>query len=853
MLTRLRAFFGALLRRRRMESEMDAELRFHMEAYVEDLVRSGIPRPEAQHRAGIEFGGVTCTKEDCRQSLGLRLIDEPRQDLRYAARSMRRNPGFALTAICTLALGLGTLATAFSVFNAFALRPFPVRDGRSLYWFEWQARDSNHAPTTWREFTDLRAQQTAFSDVLAYQPALAPLMGRQAWVNEVSGNYFTMLGGLTCMGRPILESDDAPSSPAVAVVAYDMWKSRLGADPSAVGRTLYVRGQPVEIVGVACPEFNGLSRSPVAAWVSQALSATLANKGPYGPQEDAWTLVGRLKPGMGPEGARAALLAYGRDVSADWKDVDTPERVQLEQRWLYWAQGVHIGGFQRIFVVFGLILLIACANVSNMMLARCLARQREIGVRISLGAGRGRMIRQLLTESLLLALPAALAAFAVAHVTIKAAVWLAPNVFSIGPTDLTPDWRVMAFLLAAGACSTLMFGLAPALQATRSSLVQANRGEFANGYRPALLRNALVAIQVTLCAFLLILASVALLQERVVASQGAGMDVHNVFSVRLPWKFQAPVAARLRSDPRVVSVGAYSFGGLSYVDDAARSGRRIYVPNSMVSPEYFGILRAPILRGRNFSEADAGADVAILSEAAARRLCPRQDALGRTLTFSGLAQATVVIGIVRDAVYNGYIEVEHGRLNTAYAFLPIDPKLSAPSLLVRTRGDAGPARRAIETEVDRLTLGEAGEAVPMEQMQAGWQSIHRVLLGITGFLGLQALLLTVAGIYGVLSHLVSQRKQEIGIRIALGADGGAVARMVLRQSAWLAAAGAAIGAVLALGAARVMANNAMAMIAFDPAGYAVGMLVVIAAAMAASWVPARRAVRINPAVMLRCD
>jgi ABC-type lipoprotein release transport system permease subunit len=350
------------------------------------------------------------------------------------------------------------------------------------------------------------------------------------------------------------------------------------------------------------------------------------------------------------------------------------------------------------------------------------------------------------------------------------------------------------------------------------------------------------------------LASVALRQERAVASQGAGLDVHNVFSVRLPGKFQAPADARLRSDPRVVSVGAFRFGGLSFMDDAAMSGRRIYVPNSMVSPEYFGILRVPILRGRNFSEADAGAEVAILSEAAARRLCPRQDALGRTLTFSSPRSATVtVIGIVRDAVYNGYIEVENGRLNTASVFFPMDPKLNDLSLLVRTRGDAGPARRAIETEVDRLTLGEAGEAIPMEEMQAGWQSNRRILLGITGFLGLQALLLTVTGIYGVLSHLVSQRKREIGIRIALGADGGAVARMVLRQSAWLAAAGAAMGAVLALGAARVMASNAMAMIAFDPVGYAVGMSVVIAAALAASWVPARRAVRVDPAVTLRCD
>jgi predicted permease len=447
------------------------------------------------------------------------------------------------------------------------------------------------------------------------------MAGKDASVQAVTGNYFNMLGGGICMGRPILESDDGPGS-GVAVASYAAWKRRLGANPEAVGTKLYLRGRPVEVVGVACPEFNGLEERRVDFWVSlaHAWSAT-DNADVFGPEAQlTLTVVGRLKPGVTMEGAEASLLAYGQQMSPTWQTFMTypvtgatvrepyhgkpPRTVTLRQAaTVLPLDRDSIGSFMPMFAAFGLILLIACANVANMMLARGLARQREIGIRISLGAGRGRMIRQLLTESLLLALPAALAAFVVAQGTIQAALWLQVNVlhadqrWSLGLWNAAPDLRVLAFLMATAGIATLGFGLMPAIQASRSRLVEANRGEFATDYRPARLRSALVVAQVTLCALLLILAGVTLRSERRIASQNLGVDARGVFTVTInrsmtaDKQFRQPAMERLLSLPRTAALGVCSFplGSGSMWANVVSGNGTIGIPYNLVSPEYFGV------------------------------------------------------------------------------------------------------------------------------------------------------------------------------------------------------------------------------------------------------------------------
>jgi predicted permease len=577
----------------------------------------------------------------------------------------------------------------------------------------------------------------------------------------------------------------------------------------------------------------------------------------FGPEQPAsLTPVIRLKPGVALETAKAALLVYGRQVESVWPGGKPPDRVLASSR----ATGVPlqrgITAFLPVFVAFGMILLIACANVSNMMLARCLARRREIGIRISLGAGRGRVVRQLLTESLLLALPAAAAAFGVAWGAIRAFMWLVFAYIVAGKmrqVDLSPDFRVLVFLLAAAGIATLAFGLMPAVQATRSSLVEANRGEFANDYRPSRLRSLLVVVQVSVCAMLLISAAITLRRERAVASQDTGLDPRGAFGVSVQDKLRTPVADRLRAEPGVASVGAL----LEYPADAEAvgSGPRVRTHYMLASPEYFDVFRIPMLRGRKFSQAEANADanVSVVSETAARKLWPGQEAVGRTLVVRGVGTA-VVIGVARDSFQDWDAQ---GQPEKTYVYFPANAgsQLHGMMLLVGMKGGIGieRARRVIASAVDAAAPGAADEILPQEEVLAGKLLPFRLLAGITGFLGGLALLMTLSGIYGVLSYLVTQRRKEFGIRIALGAEGKDVARMVFRQSLKLAACGAALGALLALGAARLMAHSMELIDPFDWRGYVAGAFVVLAAAGAASWVPALRALRVDPAVTLRCD
>ncbi len=797
------------------------------------------------------------------------------QDLRFAARTFHKSPGFALTVIGTLALGLGVLATSFSLFSALVLRPFAVRDPYSLYEFYWHGKGFIHSPGSWREFTEMRRQNPVFSELLAVNSRTASMAGPSATVMAVSGNYFSMLGARICMGRPLVESDDTPGL-AIAVAGYKAWQRRLGSDPHAVGSKVYLRGRPVEIVGVACPEFMGLDAAPPDFWVSMGLSGTLTSstEALIDQTTPMFSVVGRLKPGMTPEGARAALLTYGAQMSGGWKDAQgkPPEGVMLMQRaTLAELNFGAIKGFSVVFVIFGLILLIACANVSNMMLARGLGRQREIGVRISLGAGRARVVRQLLTEGLLLAIPAALAAYGVTYAAIRAGMWLLvttlpPEVRSQARLwGVTPDYRVLAFLLLVAGAATLAFGLAPAIQATRPDLVRANRGEFSGDYRPSRLRNALVVAQVTVCSLLLISAAVSLRSERMIAGTETGIDAHGAFAVvSTTAQSRITAARRLASDPAVASVAASLEVPFSGYHSVAPLGAAAKMRVNMVSPGYFAGLGIPLLRGRNFSEeeADAEAPVALLSETAARRLWGSQNPLGRILEMNQPQwvregtervpsfRSAMVVGVVRDAIFEWD---DNGPVRSC-AYFPASPTgRRGVSLLVRVKGDPEAGRRSIEAAVGEPAPGGLGALVSVEQMLRMRLYPFQALLTITGFLGGLALLLTISGIYGVLSYVVSQRRREIGIRMALGADAHAVTRSLLVQTLRLAGIGGALGALMALGVARLIAHNVQPVDVFDFRGYIGGVAIVLAAAIAASWAPTRRAVHINPADSLRCE
>ncbi|HXB73278.1 MAG TPA: ABC transporter permease [Candidatus Acidoferrales bacterium] len=858
-----------LARRRKFEEDLAEEMRIHREMAAETLGPEGA-------RA---FGSVALSLEDSRAVWGLAWLDSWLQDLRYAARGFRKTPGFALTVIGTIGLALGLNTTVFTVFDSYMLKPYAVRDPYGLYSFTWVTTKGQGHDFTWQEYSELARQKGVFTDSFAYQKLFAGADGHGMFGQLVSGNYFTMTGAGMTMGRPILPEDAAaPGSGAVMVLSYPAWKNKFGGDAGIIGRKVFLRGQPMEVVGVADPAFAGLETVPVEFWVPLTMHFPLMGKPDlFGPGHPAvLEVIGRLHPGTSVDVAKAALAGWAAGMTADRpKDQQAVAAALFSKATSISMTNDAIATFSPFFVAFGLVLLIACANVSNMMLARALARQREMGIRVSLGAGRARLIRQLLTESLLLAVPAAVAGFLISELTIQLAerlLWATlPPAFAkvVTMPNLAPDARVFGFILLASAAATLLFGLVPAVQTTGSSLVQANRGDFSNDYRPTRLRNALVVMQVTVCALLLICAGVVLRSARWVAQQNVGLDTHNVLDLRMAEKYQAKVAERLAGEPVVEAMTAAwkapLYGESRHISVVA-AGRKesVGLSYNLVSGPFFSVFRIPVLRGRTFTaeETNGGAPVVLVSETAARRLFPDRDALGQAIALQprehrnpyydrvpGHANARV-IGIVKDAITG---TIANGP-DIGYLYFPTSARDAYnDSLLVRVKGDSAAARRALVAALDQIAPSLADQINPMDDVFAVQIYPFRIMFWLSSFLGGLGLVLTASGIYGVMSYLVSQRTKEIGIRVALGADVRMVIAMVVKQSMRLAAVGTVAGIGLTLAVAPVFAHELKAINPYDVVAYAGGMLLVLAAVLAASFYPSRRAARIDPSVTLRCD
>ena len=843
-----------LWERNRFEADLEEEIRLHREM-------SG----------KAAFGSTALFLEQSREVWGIAWLESWKQDVRYALRSFRRSPGFALGVIGAIGLGIGLNTTMFTVFNAYALRPYAVHDPSALYGVSWYGKTGNGHWFTWDQFRDLRGRRTAFSDLIATTNVAVSMNGRVVLAQTISGNYFSMLGAGIAQGRPLTEEDNG----AVAVVGYQMWRNSFGSDPALVGKKIYLHGVPFEVVGIGSEAFGGLESVPTGLWVPLRMSPALMDNGDLlaAPQRELLRVVGRLRSGVRPEAAQSDTLAWARSFASDAVGVSLVSRatsVPLTRD--------AIITFIPIFTAFGLVLLIACANVSNMMLARALARQREIAIRVSLGAGRARLIRQLLTESVLLALPAAAAGFLLSEITIDGARRLlfatVPDAFRriLALENLSPDWRVFAFILAASIAAAVAFGLVPAVQTTRSRIVEANRGDFSSDYRPSRLRNFLVVAQVGICTLLLITTVIVLRSEGRAADQKIGFDTHSVWDVRALARFQRPVAGRLSAEPGVEMVAAawraplYGTGrGIRVIPSNEKSRDPVGVAYNMVSSGYFSLLRIPLRAGRDFTraESESEAPVAIVSESAARLLWPDRDAIGQILTIPAPATkpdlifarlpaftSAPVVGVVGDSLY-GLLDA---RRYTTYVYFPTHAGVAGnDSVLVRMDGAPAVARKRIESALDQIDPGIADFINPLDDVLAVQMYPFRVTGWVAEFLAGVALLMTLSGIYGVMSYLVSQRRKEIGIRVALGASSWDVVRMVIRQSAWLSGIGAAIGAGMALAVAPIFAHQIEAVQPYDWAPYVATAVTVLAAAVAASYSPARRAVTIDPVQTLRCD
>jgi predicted permease len=785
-------------------------------------------------------------------------------DLRHATRSFKRTPIFAATVIGTIGLALGLNTTLFTVFNAYVLQPFAVRDPFSLYDIAWNTK-SGGRDLTWQEFEDLQRRNPVLSEVMAdgetIQIPSQGLMGR-----AVSGNYFTALGAGAMLGRTLLPEDSAGAygSP-VLVLSYQSWQRRFGADPNVLGRSILIRGNSYEIVGVSRPGFMGVETGANGFYIPLTASNSL----------NFHKVVGRLKEGITPQQAHAALSVWARQHTAELPEAEKATDALLESSATPFALDRDtLIFFAPIFVSFGLVLLIACTNVANMMLARAIARQREIGVRLALGAARLRLVRQLLTEGLLLALPAAALGFGVS----EAALYLIQRlVFAtlpplMGPMmmsqfrTLPPNFAVFTFILIAAVVAALAFGLAPALQATRPDLVLTTRGEFGNDFRPGRLRRVLVVGQVTVCLLLLVCSGVLLRATKKVEDLDIGLVTRGAFNIEIDPKYQSKVVDRLRSDRKLESIAIVWQPPLYGRDQTllpvafGPSGDVTWSRYNFVSPEYFDVFRIPLLGGRNFTveESKAGAAVVIVSHATARHLWPGENAIGKSIrlmedpTLRGRAPAfhtAEVIGIARD-VTSG--TVSEG-LDTTCLYFPTSLQSAGNgSLLVRFKEGGNVTPRSVMAALEQAAP-DAHLIHPMDEVLAIETYMYRIGAWVSSFLGALALVLTLSGIYGVMAYLVSQRRKEIGIRMALGATPFSVIRTVLANSMKMASAGIAAGLLLALGLARIFASRITAIRMFDSVAFLGAIAVVASAAFAASCVPSWRAARVNPASTLRSE
>lgn len=888
----------ALVAPHRVERELDEELSFHIERETQKHIAAGLSPSEARTQAITRFGPVPLAADQCRDARGTALIDDLARDVRYAFRTFRRAPLAALTIVATVALGLGLVAAVFTFFHAF-LRADAVQNPGELFDVVRQTgpgADSS-VPFTGAEYEALRRETGVFSDVAASARSTETRIdGHPVSGTLVTGNFFHVLGVQAVLGRTLTPADDELSTGRPIVLGHRAWIKLFAGDPTVISRSVSVNGVPCEIVGVLPEDFGDLV-GPRSYWAPLAL--TELRQSHAGRQDELPVhVVGRLMPGISSEQAAAGLnvWAAGR---ANRPALSTPEAtaagdrpgsvtLQPRQRTLAdWLEGLAL--FSPMFVAFGLILMIGCANVANLLLARGVSRQREIGIRLSLGASRRRVVRQLLTESLLLALAAAACGFAVSRICLEGAVYAAsatmPPQFAEA-VDLgvpSADWRVLVFLIAGAIISTVSFGLVPALQATRVELVRASRGEVTRDARPSRARHALIAVQVGASALLLICAAVFL--RSAFAAAVADPGVRTTDTIRIPIANEprrAAIVRELTAHPSVLAVAAEAPPVLAEASAFAEATADKQAGNSpdmrtsvsidykFVSPEYFQLLDIDLMRGRGFTDAERTADagVTVVSESAARRLWPSGGALGqivriqedhptdlqRPRTSPPPSRAYTVIGVARDV--RGPAMFQFFAFSGMY--LPIDPRSPGTSLILRVRGDPEQARLALLEHLLRVDPALDHEVTTLRTVAGMGAYILQIVFWVTVVLGGLALALTVSGLFSILSYLVEQRAKEIGVRIALGATTQNIAALVLSQSARPVGFGLLAGGGLAAGLAIVLVStlgseSGNTVRVFDPMAYAASLLVIVIACVLAASVPALRAARVDPIATLRTD
>ena len=897
LLLRLRS----LVRRRGIEAELSDELRFHLEQQMEAKKAEGLSPEEARYAAQRELGGLEQIKEECRDMRRVNHIENLMQDLRYALRMLRKSPGFTAVAVLTLAFGIGANTAMFSLIDAVMLRLLPVSKPEELLQVKrfnprWGEASPSFTNPIWEQIRD---QQDVFSRAFAWGSDNLDLgqggavhMATTVWV---SGGFFDALGVAPAAGRLIGVSDDQRGCPAVAVLSYGFWQDHFGGVQSVIGGTLSLDGHPFQVIGVAPAGFFGMDvgdKFDVAAPICATVVVD-GEKSRLGQRSWWWlSVAGRIKPGVSSSqlSARLKVLSQGiltASVPRDWSPQGQKNFIQ--QTLTADSAATGMSRLRRQFEqplrvlmgVVGLVLLIACANIASLMLARTAFRHKEIAVRQALGASRGRLIRQLLTECILLSSGGALFGILFARWGTALLVRYISTSRNAIFLDLSFDGRVLGFTVAIAALTAVLFGLLPALRSTRVSLMSAMKGgsHALELEQPARLRGRrwIVASQIALSLVLLVAAGLLLRSFAKLATLDIGFDRTNVILVaanlktaKIPPERQGAtyeqIEDRLRGLPAVLSVGRSVMTPLSGGAwnnsirtewSKAVTGDDVLAWFNYVSPGFLGTLRMDFMAGRNFNTGDTATApaIAIVNQTLARRFFPGLNPIGKTFRIDDHAgnpgPPIEVVGIVRDAKYASLRDEIH-----ATAFFP---ETQAPghteneTFEVRTAMAPSALSGPVQAAIAGVNKGIPLEIHTLTELANDSIIQERLLALLSGFFGALALLLAMIGLYGTLSYLVTQRRTEFGIRMALGAQGGSILRLVMRDVIAILVGGLVAGICLSLATTRWLQQMLFGLGARDALtmGGAAALLSVVA--LVAGFLPARRATKVDPMVALRCE
>jgi predicted permease len=925
---RLLKSLSALFRKRKLESELNDEMRFHLEQQIAANLAAGMTLEEARRQALIEFGGVQQTREAVREVRWSSLLDKLVQDMRYAFRILRKSPAFTAVAVLTLALGIGMNTAIFSVIDAVLFRSLPVRDPQGLVVLKWEARKQ---PTTqgMMSFGDcngsrdkahpsgcslplpllkeIQSQTSMFSSLAASTGFGQMDLGgngpaKRVQGQFVSGGYFETLGVMPAAGRLLSAADDQPDAPPAAVLNYKFWQSDFGGSRSVVGKTVRLNNKPFTIVGVTEPGFTSLAlASQFDLWVplsqQKSISARWlpiqAEMGFFG-----YTIVGRVKPGILVSQAEAAANVVFRNATLQrdkpfFKAEDDPHlRLMAAQQELRGSYDQVLRPVYVLMLCVGIILLIACANVAGLLLARAASREREMAVRLALGAKRFRLLSQLLVESLTLSVMGG-------ALGLLMAVWGARVLMALlfsgrqGPPTFSPhlDWRVLAFTAGLSILTGVVFGMAPAFRGLRVDLTPSLKAADTSGSAAARRRrfnmgNLLVATQVALAVLVLATAGLLVRTLNNLKSVDPGFDANNLLLFGLNPRlagYKGPQVSHLYQDlqdnfaalPGVKSV-SYSWVPLLSGGQMQTSFHRPGTPIDSkdqvdadvleIGPNFFATLRIPMQAGRDLSAADFAAAaltspfepakapaIVVVNQSFVRTYFPSENPLGQVFGDSPAEDpwpafpGYQIVGVVGDAKYNNLRQSINPTIYQAVsdgeAFFEL-----------RTAADPTSLIPAVRNNVNRVDSNLALVRIDTQKGQIDQQlSQDRMVAQLSSFFGLLALVLACMGLYGLLSYEVTRRTREIGIRMAIGAQAGNVIRLVIGQAVVVAAFGAVAGVAISLGVTRLLTTLLYGVKPGDPTTLLSVMALLVMVAVVACFLPARRATKVDPLVALRYE